>query len=327
VRRAIAGLVTLVALLLLAAPLAAQRQPGGKGYRIGYISPGVGPSPLTEAFRQGLRDLGYVEGQNLRIEFRWTGFGDRLSEQAGELVSVKPNVIVTVSHRTSLALKQATATIPIVFVHVNDPVGIGLVPSLAHPGGNITGLSAQGLDLIGKRLELLKELIPGEVRVAYLRNPEEPYSPAYLREVQRAALALGMKEVVSVEAGSPSDLEGALASMTARRPTALLVEPNSLNVVHSGRIAEFAIANRVPTMHALRDFVDAGGLASYGPPMHVHFRQLAAYVDKILKGARPGDLPVEQPTTFELVINLKTARALGLTIPPSLRLRADQVIE
>jgi putative ABC transport system substrate-binding protein len=324
-RRVIGFLVTL-ALGLLVAPLAAKAQPPGKVYRIGYIAPGTGPSVLTETFRQGLRDLGYVEGQNLVIEYRWAARGDRLPQLMGELVGLKPDLIVTVSHRVSLAAMQATTAVPIVFAFVNDPVGVGLVPSLAHPDGNITGLSAQGLDLIAKRLELVKELVPSAVRVAYLGNPDEPYSPVYLREAQQAAHALGLEEVVALEARTSDDFDAAFATLTARRPHALLVEPNSLNGSNRGRIAAFALANHLPTMHGLRGSVEAGGLVSYGPEMHAHFKRLASYVDKILKGARPSDLPVEQPTTFELVLNLKTAQALGLTIPPTVLFQATEVI-
>ncbi len=312
---------------LLAAPLGGEAQQAGKVYRIGYISPGSGPDALTETFRQGLREFGYVEGQNLVIEYRWTGLGEPLTKLAAELVGLKLDLIVSVSHRVSLEVKRATSTIPVIFAHVYDPVGVGLVPSLAHPGGNVTGLSAQGLDLIAKRLELLKELFPSVFRVAYLGNPDEPYSPVYLREAQRVASVLGVKEGFSIEARTRGDVDAAFATLRAQRPNALLVEPNGLNAANSGRISEFALANHLLTMHGSRDFVDAGGLVSYGPELHVHFKRLAAYVDKVLKGARPADLPVEQPTKFELVINLKTAKVLGLTIPPSLLLRADQAIE
>jgi hypothetical protein len=185
---------------LLAAPLGGEAQQAGKVYRIGYISPGSGPDALTETFRQGLREFGYVEGQNLVIEYRWTGLGEPLTKLAAELVGLKLDLIVSVSHRVSLEVKRATSTIPVIFAHVYDPVGVGLVPSLAHPGGNVTGLSAQGLDLIAKRLELLKELFPSVFRVAYLGNPDEPYSPVYLREAQRVASVLGAKEVFSIEA-------------------------------------------------------------------------------------------------------------------------------
>jgi putative ABC transport system substrate-binding protein len=324
--RTIRLLVVILTLSVLVTPPAAEAQLPGKVYRIGYIAPGAGPSVLTETFRQGLRDLGYVEGQNLVTEYRWTARGDRLAELMGELVGLKPDLIVTVSHRVSLEAKRATTTIPLVFAFVNDPVGVGLVPSLAHPGGNVTGLSAQGLDLIAKRLELVKELVPSAVRVAYLGNPDEPYSPAYLHEAQQAAHVLGLEEVVALEARTNEDYDAAFATLTARRPHALLVEPNSLNGSNRGRIAEFALANRLPTMHGLRGSVEVGGLVSYGPEMHAHFKRLASYVDKILKGARPSDLPVEQPTTFELVINLKTAEALGLTIPPTLLFQATEVI-
>jgi ABC-type uncharacterized transport system substrate-binding protein len=321
------GLAVGLTFSLLLAPLAAEAQQAGKVYRIGYISPGNGPVALTETFREGLREFGYVEGRNLVIEYRWTGLGEPLAKLAAELVGLKPDVIVSVSHRVSLEVKRATSTIPVIFAHVNDPVGVGLVPSLAHPGGNITGLSAQGLDLVAKRLELLKELFPSVFRVGYLGNPDEPYSPAYLREAQRAASVLGVREVFSIEARTRGDVDVAFATLRAQHANALLVEPNGLNAANSGRISELALANRLPTMHGSRDFVDAGGLVSYGPELHAHFKRLAAYVDKVLKGAKPADLPVEQPTKFELVINLKTAKALGLTIPQSVLLRADQVIQ
>jgi len=321
------GLGIPLVIALIAAPLAGQAQQARKVYRLGYISPGSGPDAFTETFREGLRELGDVEGQNLVIEYRWTGLGEPLAKLAAELVGLKPDLIVSVSHRVSLEVKRATSTIPVVFAHVNDPVGVGLVPSLAHPGGNVTGLSAQGLDLIAKRLELLKELFPSVSRVAYLGNPDEPYSPVYLREVQRVASVLGVKEVVSIEARTRGDVDAAFTTLRAQHPNALLVGPNGLNAANSGRISEFARANRLPTMHGSRDFVDAGGLVSYGPELHAHYRRLAAYVDKVLKGARPADLPVEQPTKFELVINMKTAKALGLRIPSSIQVRTDQMVE
>jgi putative ABC transport system substrate-binding protein len=315
-------------LVFLAAPLGAKAQPSGRIYRIGHIAPDAGPSLLTEAFRQGLRDLGYTEGQNLAIEYRWLGSRpERLPEMAAELVSLRPDLIVAISHRVAMAVKKATTTIPIAFAHVNDPVGVGLVRSLSHPGGNITGLSTQGLDLIAKRLELLKELLRSESRFAYVGNPDEPYSPVYVREAQRAARALGIKEVLSVEVRGPSDFDAAFALITVRRPNALLIEPNSLNWAHRLRVTEFAVANRLPTIYGSRDFVDSGGLMSYGLPLPAHYQRLAFYVDKILKGVKPADLPVEQPTQFELVINLKTAKALGLTISQTLLLQASQVIE
>ena len=307
------------------APLASEAQRARKAQRIAYIAPA--PSPNAEIFRQALRDLGYVEGQNVVIEYRWTGRGEHLAELAAEVVGLRPDIIVTVTHRVSLEVKRATKTIPIVFASVNDPVGVGLVPSLAHPGANLTGLSAQGLDLIAKRLELLKELLPSAPRIGYVGNPDEPYSPVYLREARRAARALGMPEVTAFEARGDNDLDAVFATVTARRPSALLIETNSVNLTNGSRIAQFTLAHRIPTMHGVRSGVDAGGLASYGPDMSAHFKRLASYVDKVLKGARPADLPVEQPTKFELVINLKTAKTLGLTIPPSLLLRADQVIE
>jgi len=312
----------------LAASLVAEAQHAGRVWRIGYLSPDVGPGELTEVFLRELRGLGYIEGQNLVVESRWLGERpERLPELATDLVNRRPDVIVAISHRVALAVKTATTTIPIVFGQVNDPVGVGLVASLSHPTGNVTGLSSQGLDLIAKRLELLKALLPGDARVAYLGNPDEPYWPAYIQEAQRAARALVLPDVASAEARRTGDFDAALGLIIARRSTALLVEPNPLNLSQRGRIADFAIAHRLPTMYATRPYVDAGGLASYGLLLPVHHQKLALYVDKILKGAKSGDLPVEQPTKFELVINLKTAKALGLTIPQSVPVRADQVFE
>ena len=311
---------------LLAAPLAADAQPAGKTARIGVI--GNAPLPVYEAFPRSLRDLGWIEGRNIAIEYRWAeGRLDRLPDLVAELVSLKPDLIVAITHRVALAVKNATTTIPVVFASVNDPVGVGLVPSLARPGGNITGLSSQGLDLIAKRVELLKEVVPKASRIAYLRNPDEPYSPAYLREVERAAGVLGMTHVFSSEVRSPNDFEAVFVSITHRRVDGIIVEPNIMTQTHGGRIAEFAAQHRLPTIYAVRRNVDAGGLMSYGPLLPAQFQRLAIYVDKILKGAKPADLPVEQPTTFELVINLKTAKALGLKIPALLLVRADEVIE
>jgi len=226
----------------------------------------------------------------------------------------------------ALAAKEATTTIPIVFVQVNDPVGVGLVASLAHPGANVTGVSLQGLDLIGKRLQLLKEALPGLAHVAYLRNPTEPYSAAYWREVQGAARALGVNQLLSLEVRGPDEFEGAFAELARARPDALLVEPNSLNWTYRRRIAAFTAENQLPTMSGETGFAEAGGLMSYGPSLLDHARRAATFVDKILKGAKPADLPVEQPTKFELVINQKTAQALGLTIPPALLFQAAEVI-
>jgi len=320
------ALIVLLSLGFLATPLAAEVQQGSKQARIVVI--GNVPLPVYENFRQRLRELGWTEGQNITIDYRWAeGQLDRLPDLAGEVVRLKPDLIVAITHRVALAAKNATTTIPVVFAQIQDPVGVGLVPSLAHPNGNLTGLSLQGLDLIGRRLELLKELVPSASRIAYLCNPDEPYSPAYLREVQRAAHALGMKEVFSAEVRRANEFEGAFASIMKQRLDGLIVEPNALTLAHSVRIAELAVEHRIPAMYADRRFMEPGGLMSYCQLLPAHFRRLADYVDKILKGVKPADLPVEQPTTFELLVNLKTAKALKLPIPQSLLLRADEIIE
>ena len=311
--------------ILLAAPLASNAQLPKAMPRIGVLG---NDSESAEAFRQGLREVGYVEGHNIAIEYRWAaGRLDRLPNLAAELVGLKVDLIVTMTHRVALVAKETTTTIPIVFTRVNDPVGVGLVPSLARPGGNVTGVSLQGFDVIGKRLQLLHEAVPRLSRLAYLGDPTEPYSPAYLKEVQVEAKALGLKQVFSIEVRAAGAFEGAFAELARERPDALLVEPNSLTLAHRQRIADVALAQRLPTMYAERRFMGTNGLMSFGTSLPDHFRRAAVYVDKILKGAKPADLPIEQPTKFELVINMRTAKALGLTIPPSLLLRADQAIE
>jgi putative tryptophan/tyrosine transport system substrate-binding protein len=319
--RMIARLITLA---FLVAPLATGAPPPAKILRLGVLGR---TSASAASFLHALRDLGYVEGHNLALEARWVeDHLDRLPDLAAELVRLHPDLLVTFTHRVALAAKAATATIPIVFLRVNDPVGVGLVASLAHPGANVTGVSLQGFDLIGKRLELLQEAVPGLAHIAYLRDPTEPYSAAYWGEVQRTAQALGVHQQRSLEVRGPEAFEGAFGELARTRPDALLVEPNALNGTSRQRIAGFAAAPRLPTMAGSRSFVEAGGLMAYGPSVLDHDRQAAALVDKILKGTKPADLPVEQPTTFELVINLKTAEALGLTISPALLLQATEVL-
>jgi ABC-type uncharacterized transport system substrate-binding protein len=315
--------------LLLALSSPANAQQPAKIPHLGLIFSGSsGSNPPRESFQQALRELGYTEKQNITIEYRFAeGKEDRTPELTAELVGLKVNVIVAFSHRVALAVKKATTAIPIVFALVNDPVGVGLVPSLARPGGNITGVSLQGLDLIGKRMELLKETIPKINRLAYLRNPTEPYSPAYWKEVQSTSRALGIKQVSSLEVKGLDDYESALAAMSRQNPDALLIEPNSLNTGNRKRISDFAIDHRLPTMAGLTYFIEAGGLMSYGPNLTDHFHCAAVLVDKVLRGAKPADLPVEQPTKFEFVINLKTAKALNLLIPQSVLFRADRVIK
>ena len=282
----------------------------------------------AEAFRSGLRDLGYVEGTNLAIEYRWAeGKFDRLPGLAAGLIRLPVDVIVAVGDPVIAAVKQATSTIPIVMVAVGDPVGRGFVASLARPGGNLTGISNLAVALTGKWLEILKETVPRLSQVSVLRNSANPTHPLFLTEADRIAPSLGLK-LQSVEVHGSDDLDGAFAAMVRLRPGALVVLPDPiLSLLLGGRIADLATQNRLPTMFAFRAQAEAGGLLSYGPSLLVNFRRAATYVDKILKGAKPSDLPIEQPTKFELVINMKTAKALGLTIPPPLLGRADQVIE
>ena len=317
---------------LLAAPLAAEaQQTAGKVVRIGYLAANLAASPhLREAFLQGLRDLGYVEGRNVVIEYRDAeGKYERFPALATELVALKVDVIVVTSTPSAVAVKQATRTIPIVFTWAADPVGSGLVTSLARPGGNITGSSFFAPDLVGKRLDLLKRALPGVSRVAALWHPGdyvERMEKDMLTETDRAARALGLRLQV-VEARGPEDFDRAFSDMTRARADAVTVQSTNIFFIERRRLVDLAAKNRLPAMYLTREFVDAGGLMSYGPNVADLHRRAATYVDKILKGAKPGDLPVEQPTKFELVINLKTAKALGLTIPPALLQRADQVIE
>jgi putative tryptophan/tyrosine transport system substrate-binding protein len=319
-------LIALLGGVAVARPLAARAQPVDRMRRIGVL--GNAPGLAQDALLQGLREVGLIDGQNIAIEWRWAaGRPDELPELAAEVVRLPVDVIVTISHRVALIAKKATTTIPVVFTLVNDPVGVGLVPSLARPEANLTGLSLLGLDLVGKRLQLLQEMLPGFARVAYLTDPTEPYSPAYRNEVRAAAKALQLAQAIELEVRATEELEGTFAKLAHDRPDGILVEPNSVNFVNRKRIADFALGQRLPSMYAMRFFMDANSLMSYGPGLLDHYRRAAVYIDKILKGAKPADLPVEQPTKFELIINLKTAKALGLTIPQSILARADEVIE
>ncbi len=326
------GPIVILALAILAAPFAAGAQQPGKVYRIGFLSNAPPTAPEVSrnwgAFRQGLGERGWVEGQNFVMEHRWTaGRVERFPSLAAELVSLKVDVIIALSGPGAHAAKQATRAIPIVMLYGADPVGEGLVDSLARPGGNLTGLTYfVGPEIVGKHLELLKEAVPQVSRVAVLLNPASRGSPAFLRETQAAAQVLAVK-LQLLEVRNPNELEGAFAAMTRERANALLVLPHPFTFVHARRIADLAAKSRLPAVYAFRESVEAGGLMAYAADAPDMFRRAAGYVDKILKGARPADLPVEQPTRFELVINLKTAKALGLTIPPSVLFRADQVIQ
>src|SRR5712692_4685666 len=313
---------------LLAAPLAVEAQPAAKMPRVGLLGLGSAESsPLFEALRQGLRERGWVEGQNIAFEDRTTaGHYSRLPDVAAELVRLKVDVIVTWGTTPALAARKATGTIPIVTIAGSDPVETGLATSLARPGGNVTGLTTSGRELVGKRLELLKETLPGLLRIAVLWNPESRTELVSLRNAEAAARLLGL-QVQPAEVRRPEDLEKAFASLAHERVEALVAVPSTMFRAHRARIVELAARHRLPSTFPERDYVEAGGLMSYGPDSKAIFRQLATYVDRILKGAKPGDLPIEHPTKFELVINKKTAKVLGLTIPPALLLRADQVID
>jgi ABC-type uncharacterized transport system substrate-binding protein len=315
--------------VLLAAPLTAEAQQAAKVVRIGYLTANVASDPL-EAFRQGLRDLGYVEGRNLVIEYRDAeGKLERLPALAAELVALKVHVIVAATTVAALAATQATRTLPIVFAVASDPVTSGLVASLARPGGHVTGLSILGSQLVGKRLELLTQAVPGISRVAVLRHPGtsgESTAKDMLKEAEVAGRALGVRLQV-VEARGPADIDRAFSDMIRARAGALTVLVSTMFVTERRRLVDLAAKNQLPAVYPWKEYVDAGGLMAYGPNVADLYRRAATYVDKILKGAKPGDLPVEQPTTFELVINLKTAKTLGLTIPPSLLRRADELIQ
>jgi len=309
-------------------PLAAHAQQAEKLRAIGYLNPGSGPpAPGITALFDALAELGWIEGKNVVFERRYAENRlERLPELAAELVRLNVDVIVAIGTPGPLAAKRATSTIPIVMAAAGDPLGSGLVASLARPGGNVTGMSLMAPDLGGKRLELLKEILPRLARVAVLWNAANPYPAIVFKETQAAGRTLGI-EVQSLEVRGPDDFDSAFEAARKQRPDALITVEDPLTFTYQKRIADFAVADQLPSLHGLRGDVVAGGLMSYGANIADLFRRAAGYVDKILKGAKPADLPVEQPTRFELVINLKTARALGLAIPPTLLARADEVIE
>ena len=307
----------------LAAPLAAGAQQAGKVYRVGFLRAGQPPKFWIDEFRDGLREAGYVEGQNLIIEYR-IGTLDQLPQFAEELVRLKADVILASASSAGIAAKKATTTVPIVFTSLSHPVEIGLIKSLAHPGGNITGLTVNAAAHAGKRLELLRELVPALKHVAVLTHPGHPTDAVQRKEMQEAARALGLQLHPTAVRGL-EDLEAAFKAVG--RADGLINVDTPLFTTHRARFAELAAKGRLPAIWTNRTIVEAGGLMSFGTYIPALFRRAAIYVDRVLKGTRPGDLPVEQPTKFELVINLKTAKALGLTIPPSLLARADQIIE
>jgi len=318
-----------VVLLLLVAPLSAEAQLVGKVPRVGLLlatSPSSSGQRVVDEFRQGLRELGYVEGQTIAIEYRWAeGKEERFPDLASELVHLKVDVIVAPTAAAVRAAKHATNAIPIVMV-VNDPVAAGFVATVARPGGNVTGLSMMSPEVVGKQLELLRQVVPKISRVAVLANPANPGNAGQLRQAEVVAKALGMR-LQPLGAQSPSEIDRAFAAMTRERAGALLVLLDPLLARQREHIADLAARSHLPAMYALRLHVEAGGLMAYGANFFGLYRRAAIYMDKILKGAKRGDLPIEQPTKFELVINMKAAKALGLTIPPSLLVQAGEVME
>jgi putative ABC transport system substrate-binding protein len=316
-------------LVLLAVPLAIEAQQAGKLWRVGYLSSSSAERERARvaAFHQGLRELGYLEGKNIVLEPRYAGGDfDRLPELAAELVRHKVDVFVVAGAPAAHAAKKASSVTPIVMTAIADPVGMGLVASLARPGGSITGLSDFNAGVVAKRLELLREVVPSVSRVAVLLNPTNPSNPPQLKLTQAAAATLAVT-LLAFEAKRADEIDRAFAAIKTERPGALIVIGDPMLGSHRKRIVELSNQNRLPAIYWIREFADAGGLMSYGANFDDLWRRAATYVDKILKGANPGDLPVEQPTKFELVINMKVAKALGLTMPQSLLLRADEVIQ
>ena len=309
-------------------PFAAQAQPG-KVHRIGFLgnSTAALEANLIGPFREGLRAHGYEEGRNLRIEYRWAeGNYDRFPKLIAELLALNVEVLVTAGTPPTLAIKRATSTVPLVMIAVGDPIGSGIVQSLAHPGGNITGLSSIAPELEGKRLELLREIIPQLSHVAVLWNPLNPFHKASLQHARDAAQVLKIK-ILAVVIKATDDLDGAFKTIENDRPEALLILADRVFLHNRVRLMEFATRHRLPSVNAYHELVEAGGLMSFGPSYEDMHRRAAEFIDKILKGAKPGDLPVELPTKFTLVVSVKAAKALGITVSESFLLRADQVIE
>jgi len=321
------GSIVTVLLSLLAVPLAAAAQPPGKVYRIVYLGTNPPPADWWDALLAGMRERGYSEGRNLAFERRLSqGQAERFPELAAELVQLRVDLILVHTTPAAIAARNATQTIPIVFPTAIDPVGAGLVASLARPGGNLTGLSTLAPELSGKRLELLKEVVPGMTRVTVLWNAANPANAAAWHETQAAAGALGLL-LHAQDVRRPQDFEGAFARTAQAHPDALLVLQDSLITMHRQHVVEFATQQHLPSVFSTREWVVTDGLMSYGPSFPDLNRRAATYVDKILKGAKPADLPVEQPMKLELVINLKTAKQIGLTISPNVLARADRVIK
>jgi putative tryptophan/tyrosine transport system substrate-binding protein len=318
--------ITLLGGVVASWPIAVGAQQTTKLRSLGFFTAGR-DSPGLPALLEGLRQLGWIEGKTIVVEYRYAeNRNDRLPELAAELVRLNVDVIVAAGTLAPLAAKRATATIPIVMTSAGDPLGTRLVSGLARPGGNVTGLSLMSPDISGKRLELIERVVPNIASVAIMWNATNPYPALVYRQTENAARQLKL-EVQSLEVRTPDDVASALEAAVRQNANALITVEDPLTVNYRKQIADFAVKNRLPTMSGLREYVDAGGLLSYGPALADLYRRAAGYVDKILKGAKPSELPVEQPTTFELVVNLKTARAVGLTIPPDMLAIADAVIE
>jgi putative ABC transport system substrate-binding protein len=312
-----------------ASPFAARAQHGGRIPRVGFMgnSTAALEANLIGSFRKGLREHGYEEGRNLEIVFRWAeGRYERFPALIADLIATNVDVIVTAGTPAVLAVKEATSTVPVVMAAVGDPVGTGIVQNLARPGGNITGLSGLAPDLEGKRLELLREIVPNLAHVAFFLNPANEFHTVSMRQALAAAQALNIK-LQPREVSKSEDLDAAFAAIAKEKPDGLLILADRIFLHNRQRMMDFATEHRLPSVNAYRELVEVGGLTSYGPSYEDMHRRAADYVDRILKGARPGDLPIEQPTRFTLIVNLKTAKALGLDLPPTLIARADEVIE
>lgn len=317
----------ILALAFLSAAVLAQAQQASKVHRVGVLLHDVAPPGLLEAFRQGLHELGYVEGKNITIELRNAAAkNERLSALADELLGLKVDVILAVNTPSAHAAKKATATIPIVITRVADPVKSGLVASLARPGGNVTGLSLLPEGLAAKKIQLIREILPGISRMAVLFNADNPGAILVLEETERAGSQAGL-QVLRLPVRGPSEIPRAFQAVTRARAQALFVNDDAAVTKHRGQILNLAANHSLPVVSIYKDFAEAGGLIAYGPSLPALYRRAAHYVDRILKGAKPSDLPIEQPMYFDLVVNLKTAKALGLTIPPSVLLSANHVIE
>jgi len=328
-REFIAAVIGFSALTLALVPCTARSQERAKVPRVGFMgnSTATLEANLIKPFRDGFRELGYEEGRNIEIEFRWAeGNYARFPELIAELLAKKVDVIVTAGTPATLAVKKATSTVPLVMIAVGDPVGTKIVPSLARPGGNVTGLSSRAPDLEGKRLQLLREVIPHLSRVAFFLNPANAFHTVSMRQALAAAKALKI-ELRPYEVRKTEDLEAAFASIIKERPDGLLILADRVFLHNRKRLMDFATQQKIPSVNAYRELVQAGGLMSYGPSYEDMHRRAAIYVDKILKGAKPSDLPIELPTKFNLFINTKTASALGLELPPMLISRADELIE